>query len=348
MIAANALSPVQDAAGQAQPRLGFLGTGWIGRARLRAIRDSGKAQIVAVADPSAEAREAARKDVPEAGIFDSLSELLAHDLDGIVIATPSAMHAEQSIWALEQGAAVFCQKPLARSARETARVLGAARQANRLLSVDFSYRYIEGVRTMRDLIQSGALGHVYAAHLVFHNAYGPDKQWFYDPTLSGGGCVMDLGIHLLDLLLWTLDGQPVRSVDSRLFAGGRPLSSPDDAVEDYATAQITLEDDTTVQLACSWNLPAGREAIIEASFYGTKGGAALRNRHGSFFAFDVMRFKGTETEMIARSDDSWSWGGGAIENWTRQLRISNSYSSESEQLLQVAAAVDRIYGREAS
>jgi len=61
----------------------------------------------------------------------------------------------------------------------------------------------------------------YLADLIFHNAYGPDKPWFYDRTLSGGGCVIDLGIHLVDLALWNLDFPKVMNVTSRLFAPGQ-------------------------------------------------------------------------------------------------------------------------------
>ena len=72
----------------------------------------------------------------------------------------------------------------------------AARQSNRLLAVDLSYRFTEAMRQVRNSVQSGALGRIFAVDLVFHNAYGPDKAWFRDPILSGGGCVMDLGVHL--------------------------------------------------------------------------------------------------------------------------------------------------------
>src|SRR5205085_415527 len=124
------------------------------------------------------------------------------DLDGLVIATPSASHAVQARAALERGIAVFCQKPLARTAAETASVVEAARAANRLLGVDLSYRHTEAMRHIGALARSGELGDIYAIDLVFHNAYGPDKAWFRDVKLSGGGCVIDLGTHLVDLALW--------------------------------------------------------------------------------------------------------------------------------------------------
>src|SRR3954471_7558199 len=81
---------------------------------------------------------------------------------------------------------------------------GGAGRADLRLGIDFSYRFVEGARRIRELVAAGELGRVYAARLVFHNAYGPDKEWFYDRARSGGGCVIDLGTHLIDLLLWIL------------------------------------------------------------------------------------------------------------------------------------------------
>src|SRR5688500_9633265 len=95
-----------------RPRLGFLGVGWIGRHRMEAIARSGVAEVTAVVDPSAAAMAEVEKVAPGCQRADSFEELLSSALDGIVIATPSAVHAEQSIRALERGIAVFCQKPL--------------------------------------------------------------------------------------------------------------------------------------------------------------------------------------------------------------------------------------------
>jgi predicted dehydrogenase len=210
------------------PRLGFLGVGWIGRHRMEAIANAGVAEVAAIADTSREMIAATQETAPAADVVDGLDALLEMGLDGIVIATPSALHAEQSVRALESGAAVFCQKPLGRTAAEARRVVEAARAADRLLSVDFSYRFTAGMRAIRERIRAGELGNVFAVDLVFHNAYGPDKPWFYDPALSGGGCVMDLGVHLVDLALWALGWPAVESVFSTLFKDGAALGpSPD-------------------------------------------------------------------------------------------------------------------------
>ncbi|BDG07480.1 Gfo/Idh/MocA family protein [Anaeromyxobacter paludicola] len=335
-MTAGVLSP------RARPRLGFLGVGWIGRNRLEAVARSGQAELVAVSDPAEVAARAAAEAAGGCAVLPDLDALLEAGLDGLVVATPSAAHAEQAIRALRRGVAVFCQKPLARDAAEAARVVAAAREADRLLGVDLSYRFVRGVPELRRLVQAGELGRIYAVELAFHNAYGPDKPWFYDARLSGGGCVMDLAIHLVDLALWTLGFPAVRHVESRLFAGGAPARGRSGPVEDYAAATLTLDGGAAVRLACSWKLPAGQDCVIEAAFYGTGGGAALRNVGGSFFDFTVDRFRGTARERLAGPPDAW--GGRAAVGWAAALAEGARFDPAVEGVVAVHEALDRIYG----
>ncbi|HEX8226037.1 MAG TPA: Gfo/Idh/MocA family oxidoreductase [Allosphingosinicella sp.] len=320
-------------------RLGFIGTGWIGLDRMRAMLAVDGIEAVAVCEPNPAMAAEALKLAPDAALVGSLDEMLALTPDGVVIATPSALHAAQSLKALEAGAAVFCQKPLGRDAAEVEAVITAARRADRLLGVDLSYRYTEGMRAVRELVRSGALGEVYAANLVFHNAYGPDKPWFYDLELSGGGCVIDLGIHLVDLALWTLDFPRVTGVSSRLYAKGKPLEAR--GIEDFASATLDLEGGAAVQTACSWNLAAGCDAVIAAEFYGTKGGAAFRNVDGSFYDFTAERLDGTRRERLASPPDAW--GGRAAAHWAQSLARGSRWSGSITGLSEAPAAIDRIY-----
>jgi predicted dehydrogenase len=222
-------------------------------------------------------------------------------------------------------------------------VVDAARAADRLLAVDLSYRFTEGMRHIREVVRSGELGRVYAVDLVFHNAYGPDKPWFYDPALAGGGCVMDLGVHLVDLALWVLDFPEVAGVSAKLFADGEPLGGRPDRVEDYAVATLELGTGAAVQLACSWRLQAGCDALISAAFYGTGGGAALRNVNGSFYDFTAERYRGTARETLSLPPDAW--GGRAAADWAARLAAGERFDPAAERLVDVARVLDRIYGR---
>lgn len=329
---------------QALPKIGFLGAGWIGRNRMQAIGLEKEAEVAAIADVCEENAREAVKIAPGAVLVDSLDALLELELDAVVIATPSAGHCSQAVRALESGLAVFCQKPLGRSAQEARMVVDAARAANRLLGVDFSYRYTDAVQKMYHLVSSGELGAVYAADLVFHNAYGPDQAWFYDAELSGGGCLMDLGSHLVDLALWFFGYPEVRSVSSSIFSGGERLKGGSGKVEDYAVVSLVLAEGHAVRVACSWNVSAGRDAVIESSFFGTSGGVSFRNVQGSFYDFVAERFRGTAAETIAVPPDNW--GGRCAVAWARQLgRDGGGFDPQAEKLVQVAEVLDAAYGR---
>jgi predicted dehydrogenase len=325
-------------------RLGFLGTGWIGRNRMEAMLATSMATAVAILDPNPEMVAKARELAPDAAIVASFDELLEREPEGVVIATPSALHAQQCVRAFDAGAAVFCQKPLGRSAGEVEAVLEAARQADRLLGVDLSYRETAAMRAIRERIRSGELGKVFAADLTFHNAYGPQSGWFWDPGLSGGGCLVDLGVHLVDLLLWLFDFPAVSQAKGTLLRDGRAPGV--DEVEDYASGELTLANGVHARIACSWNLNAGRDAVIEATFYGTAGGASMRNLGGSFFDFTAELLKGQASEEIASPPDDW--GGRAAADWVRRLAGGERFEGSTTGLLETARALDRLYGRTAS
>lgn len=325
--------------GARNPRLGFAGVGWIGRHRMNAIAATGEARIVAVADPDLDAAHRAATEVG-AQAFGSFDELLHLDLDGVAIATPNALHASQSIAAFARGMAVFCQKPLGRSAAETRAVIDAARAADRLLGVDLSYRHAAAVEAMRAEIAKGSIGDLYAADLVFHNAYGPNKAWFRDARLSGGGCLLDLGVHLVDLALWMF-GTPVVRTTGRLFANGKPFTRGMGGVEDHALLQLELANGAAARVTCSWNLHAGTDADIRATFYGTRGAVTMQNENGSFYDFSAARCEGTRRTTLASPPDAW--GGRAAIAWMRRLAEDRGFDAAIERVAEVAAVLDNVY-----
>lgn len=325
--------------------LGFLGVGWIGRNRMEAILGHTGSKAIAIVEPQQENAGEAKKLAPKTSHLDSLEEMLKEEeLDGVVIATPSAMHASQSIKALQAGKAVFCQKPLGRTAIEVREVVETARHANKLLGVDLSYRYTRAFKAIYELIKNGNIGDIYAIDLVFHNAYGPDKDWFYDIRQSGGGCVMDLGIHLVDLALWALDFPEVKEVRSRLYHQGKRLDFFEEQVEDFASVNMYTTNETNINLECSWHVSAGRDAVIEARFYGTKGGAAFKNINGSFYNFTAEKYNGTQTEVLVSPPDDWSGRAGVV--WAQELLNGKEHDPKAgEEFIRTAEIIDRIYGR---
>jgi predicted dehydrogenase len=337
------------AAATRRPRLGFVGVGWIGTHRMHAVASSGLADIVVIADQSSTAADEALKHVAESASsarVASYAELLESELDGVVIATPNAEHPAQAHAALNSGHAVFCQKPIARTYAEARSIVDAARVSDRLLAVDYCYRAVAGVPELRTLVRDGSIGEVFAVNLIFHNAYGPDKPWFYDVRQAGGGCVIDLGIHLIDLMLWALDYPGVGEVRSRLYRQGALLQASPAEAEDYADIQLQLATGATAHLECSWNLSAGCDAVIEASFFGTRGAVRLRNVQGSFYDFRVDQCEKTRSWQLGTPNRTW--GGVSICDWVRKLALSPRFDAAAERDIEAHRVLDAIYGRCAS
>ncbi|MEX2594628.1 MAG: Gfo/Idh/MocA family oxidoreductase [Anditalea sp.] len=323
------------------PKLGFLGVGWIGKNRLEALTSHKLAENIAICDPDGPSIQKTLEAVPWARVHDNFTDLLKEDVEGIVIATPSALHAKQAMQALEAGKAVFCQKPLGRNLAETKAVVHLARQADKLLAVDYSYRYTQGIGAIKELVEKGKLGKIYAVEAVFHNAYGPDKAWFYNPDLSGGGCLIDLGSHLVDLVLYLFNAPSIEVRYANLVSKGKPLTDQGKTVEDFAEAHLHTSTGISIRTACSWKMSVGKDADIYLKVFGTEGGACFHNVNGSFYDFQTNFYSQNSAEAIVVPPDEW--GGKAIQHWAKQLAQQNAFNNKNYELIKSAALLEDIY-----
>jgi predicted dehydrogenase len=320
-------------------KLGFLGLGWIGRKRLDAVAAEANVRVMAVSDTDREKLQSAQSGYPDARGMTSFDELLECELDGVVIATPNGAHAEQALACLAKGLPVFCQKPLATNAADTERVIAAAQKANKLLAVDYSYRHVQGMQELRERIRAGELGEINAIDLIFHNAYGPNKQWCFDRSQAGGGCLLDLGVHLIDLALWLQDAPSMRVVSSRLFSQGRVATRQD--VEELAYVELVQSNGAVVRIACSWHAQIGCDAEISAHIQGSRGGARWRNVNGSFVDFELDLLRGNQREHLGSSRDDW--GPGALCAWIQRLRADSSFDDEALGIAAGAKLIEQAY-----
>jgi predicted dehydrogenase len=326
---------------QRRPKLGFIGVGWIGRKRLDAIAQTADVEVAGIFDADPKRLDDAGRAYPRAACVNEMHALFDVGVDAVVIATPNGLHANQAIACFERGLPVFCQKPLATNAFDVERVIAAARAADRLLGIDFCYRHVSGMSELRERIRQGALGEIVAIDLRFHNAYGPDKAWCHDRKLAGGGCLLDLGVHLLDLALWVQDFPPLERVRSRLFCEGAPLQPNEGKVEDLAFAEFIQANGAIVRLACSWHANTGRDAVIEMGITGTRAGASWENVNGSFYDFQLDICHGASRERLSTSGDDW--GPRALSRWLERLAVDRSFDQEAEQIARSAVLIDETY-----
>lgn len=324
-------------------RVAFLGVGWIGCNRMESLLKAGIVDPVFIADISDDNARAAAKLAPGAKIIRSLDDVNCADVDGVVIATPSGQHFKQVMEALDNNLHVFCQKPLAGTKQEIYSIVTKAKYLNRVIWVDMSYRYTQGMQIIKQFVSKEKIGKVYAIDTVFHNAYGPNKSWSYDPLQSGGGCVIDLGIHLIDLVLWTLDFPAVERVNSNLFFKGKRIYGRHSGTEDYACTTMNLANGVVVNMACSWNISAGSDAVIGFTIYGTEGALSMKNHNGSFYDFDIHHYKSKNAECLCQ--ENGAWGGKAGIDWAEQVAYSGQFNNNAEQFVRVGEVIDWIYNQ---
>ncbi len=264
-------------------RVGVIGLG-MGRYHIEGYRTHPDVAVVAVADPDeARLREIGeRYGVPKR--YRSGEQMIAREeLDIVSVVTPNKFHAPLTIAALEAGCHVLCEKPMALNAEEARRMLVAAQKADRRIMINFSYRFTEQSWALKRQVESGILGEVYFARTVWHRRRGLPGfgGWFGQKALSGGGPLIDLGVHRLDLALWLMGyPKPTWVMGSTYNALGSALARECEAafdVEDMAVGLVRFENGATLEIEASWAANIGEAELMETRLYGTKGGLVQRN-----------------------------------------------------------------------
>ena len=268
-------------------RVGVVGLGWAGEVHIKAYQQVAEVEVAAIADVSVErlTQIGDTYDVPYR--YTDYRELLERDdLDAVSVCTPNQFHAPVAIAALQQGKHVLCEKPLARTAAEGVAMVRAAREAGRVLHVAFNHRTRGDIAVLKRHIEAGGLGSIYHAKASWmrRNNIPVRGGWFMNRELAGGGPLIDLGVHVLDMALYLLDEPKVLSVSAATYAelgphgrGGtnnQPVPQPYE-VEDLATAFLRLVGGATLVLEASWAVYGGMGDDYGVTLYGTEGGAEI-------------------------------------------------------------------------
>src|SRR5574340_709446 len=189
-------------------RIGVIGAGAIGPAHFRSYQQVANCELVAVADvDEGRAKEAAAKfAIPN--VFTDYRQMLKGDLvDAVSVCTPNESHAPQSIASLKAGKHVLCEKPLAMNGAQARKMVEAAKQAGKVLMTAQCMRYSGAAQSAKKMIDSGRMGDLYFGKAMLLRRSGIPKGWFQDLEQAGGGPLLDIGVHCLDLM-WYLMGRP--------------------------------------------------------------------------------------------------------------------------------------------
>lgn len=221
--------------------------------------------------------------------YTDAKEMLAREsLDIVCIATPNNTHKPLTLAAFDTGAHVLCEKPMALNAAEAREMLAAAKEAGKRLMINFSFRFTPQSLQLKKEVESGALGDIYYARTEWLRRCGMPHfgGWFGQKAISGGGPLIDLGVHRLDLALWLM-GHPKPTwvmASTYDFIASERAAKQDCAfdVEDFATAMIKFENGATLDLAASWASHIKEAELMQTRLLGAKGGLVQRNRNEGY------------------------------------------------------------------
>lgn len=271
-------------------KIGIIGVGNIAETHIQAYLQNPEVELYAFCDINPERLEKMGEKYGVTRLFTDKDEMLKlQEIDAVSVCTWNSQHAPCTIAALNAGKNVLCEKPMALNAREAEEMKEAAERNGKLLMIGFVRRYGNDCKILQDFIKNDALGEIYYAKATYLRRHGNPGGWFGDKSRSGGGPLIDLGVHVIDLVRY-LSGNPKpvsvygatfqKLFDRKNIIGGPAYvaSSATDHdicdVEDLASALIRFDNGEVLSIEASFSLNI-KEDKGEIELFGTKAGAKM-------------------------------------------------------------------------
>ncbi len=272
-------------------RAGVVGLGYAGEQHLKNFVRVPGVEPVALAGLERDRLRQLGKRYGVPDLYTSWEDLASRDdLDIVSIGAPNHLHAPIAVSALEGGRHVLCEKPLARNGGEAQQIVDAARAADRAVHIAFTQRERGDVQALKRHVEEGNLGRIYHAKATWMRRNGIPGMggWFTSKELAGGGPLIDLGVHMVDMALYLMGEPAVESVSCATYAElgpqgrggwvGSGLMSGENPfeVEDLATAFLRLSGGGTLTLEAGWAVYRESSDDFGVTLYGTDGGAEMK------------------------------------------------------------------------
>lgn len=215
--------------------------------------------------------------------FTNYNEMLEKsDIEAVIVATPTSTHTDIAINCLNAGKDVLVEKPLARTYTEAKKIVDAAKKNKRKLMVGMNLRYRPDTMLLRSFINTNEIGDPFYIKCGWIRKQSSSEKWFTKKEESGGGVIIDLGIHILDLALWLLDYPEISSVSSQNFHHYTK------SVEDTSISCVKCKNSAVINMEVSWSLPVEKDHFF-LDVFGTK---------GSFSSNPFKLYKKVENDYI--------------------------------------------------
>lgn len=279
-------------------KIGIVGAGGITEQHLIAARDEPRVEIAAISDavPESARKKAEQYNIPV--IYVDYREMLSSDeLDVIVVCLPNYLHAPVTLEALRNDKHVLCEKPMSVNAQSAEQMTEVAHQVGKVLMIAQNNRFRPDSLLVKQLADENRLGEIYHAKAGWIRRKGIPGwgSWFTQKEKAGGGPLLDIGVHMLDLTMWLMGNPKPKAVFGHTEArfgpkmkglsewGTRNLDGYFD-VEDFATALITFENGASLSLDANWAAHLEKEQTY-VQLYGSEGGVLLdfAKEHVTFY-----------------------------------------------------------------
>lgn len=355
----------------AKLKIGVIGCGGIANQKHFPALTANKelCEIVAFCDIIRERAEkgAAEFGAPGAKVYEDYRELLANpEVEVVHVCTPNVSHSEITIAAFEAGKHVYCEKPMSHSAEEAEKMVAAWKKSGKQFTIGYQNRFRPEVQNLHTACEKGELGDIYyaKAHAVRRRGV-PTWGVFPNKALQGGGPLIDIGTHALDITLWCMNNYQVESVTGNVFyklgelqqATEGNLFGPWDPktfeVEDSAMGYIKMKNGAAIHLESAWaiNLRESREA--STTLCGTLAGAEIHSGM-SYTKNELIYNRGRNGQLMEETLSpvggvAYFGGGGGEEGvidcrqWLEAVGNGTSPLVKPEEALVVTQVLDAIY-----
>ncbi len=341
-------------------RVGIIGCG-AGIFHLEGYSEDPRVKIVALAglDTDRCERLGRQFDVPR--IYREYQELLAdNDIDAVSVVVPNSLHYPVAKAAFEAGKHVLVEKPLAGTVGDGEAMVAAAKEHGKLLGIAFQRRWRHDVQIVRDQVAAGSLGDVYYAKAYWMRRQGIPGwgSWFTNKAAAGGGPLIDLGVHVLDMALYMLGNPKIATVSASTYdrigsqgkgnwpgtAGARTGGSSAYEVEDLATAFLRLENGGTLLLEAAWAAYTEMTDEFGVQLYGSNGGAKIHSKDyadvGTLQMFSDVA--GAATDSVPRLQ-SRNGHAQICANFVDSILNGTPLSPDGEEGLDRVRIIDAVY-----
>jgi predicted dehydrogenase len=273
--------------------IGLIGIGSIAESsHIVHLKAAANVTLAAVADVDIDRARviSQRYDIPH--YFQSAEEMFGKSaLDAVLICTPNQTHIPIAVKAAEKGIHVFMEKPIGTDLKEVEEYLQLAKEKNVLTMVGMPHRFRREAQILKAYTSKGTFGDIYYVKAKLYRRRGTPKGWFTNKSLAGGGALMDIGVHVLDLAWWLIGRPEAHSISGKTVAGlgnyeTKYVSSWESSnkqlnsrhifdVEDFGAAWIRFQNGTVLSLETAWAVNGEQDEGIQIEILGNRGGATL-------------------------------------------------------------------------